>query len=156
MPTNILGAPQIYLYETTHRGTGRQTAIIALCVVYLFCWNMPFYCSISKLSKKVTPHLFMHTETPFLWTHIGLQAKNVYNDQLTIFKRTTYLRWIPYSFTVLLAQRKCHCYEEIWETKCVKTLKNHCLTYDRFLIWGSLLTNKLMWHEFLQSRLQAV
>jgi hypothetical protein len=30
-----------------------------------------------------------------------------------------------------------------------------CSTYDQFLVWGSLLTNKLMSHGFQLSRLQA-
>jgi hypothetical protein len=30
-----------------------------------------------------------------------------------------------------------------------------CLTYDQFLVWGSILTNKLIPQEFQQSRLEA-
>jgi hypothetical protein len=47
---------------------------------------------------------------------------------LHYFKCPVYLWWIPYSYTFMLAQRKCQCYEEIWKKKYMKILEIHWRT----------------------------
>ena len=65
LPTNISGA-SISIYTCMKRytdGKGDKLTAITVCGVdYLFCKDLPFYCSISKCGTKVTPSpIWAHT-----------------------------------------------------------------------------------------------